>query len=60
MTNTEHQLNEITDALRQVIAIEQIKAKQQVITIIATELENSTSPHQILNELVNWATGEEK
>jgi hypothetical protein len=59
MTNTEHQLNEITEALRQVIAIEQIKARQQVLKIIATELENGTSPHQILEDLVNWATEKE-
>jgi hypothetical protein len=59
MTNEEHQLNEMVDAIQQVTAISETKgiiiAKREVVDIINTGLENKDSWHVILTKVIDWA-----
>jgi len=61
MTNPEHQLDEMVNAIQQVIAVSEHKSRlttqQEVIKLINDGLDKNHSPFTILSNLTNWAGG---
>jgi hypothetical protein len=59
MTNEEHQLDEMVNAIQQVTAVSESKgillAKQEVIKLINEGLDKNQMPMTILHNLANWA-----
>jgi hypothetical protein len=55
-----HQAEELARAISQVINIERTKAKLDVFTIIKDGHEASTSPHQILQDVLTWVATDDK
>lgn len=59
MTNEEHQLNEMVEALHQVMNVTEtkatIQAKREVIAIIDSGLDNNNSFQVILTQVIDWA-----
>jgi hypothetical protein len=59
MTNEEHQLDEMVNAIQQVTAVSESKgkliAKQEVIKLINEGLDKNHMPMTILSTLANWA-----
>jgi hypothetical protein len=58
MTKEEHQLDEMVEALHQVMNISQtkatIEAKREVVNIIDTGLNNNNSFQVILTQVIDW------
>jgi hypothetical protein len=54
MTNAEHQLDEMVNAIVQVVNIEGIKARKDVINIITKGVENKENPSDILVSVLDW------
>jgi hypothetical protein len=59
MTNEEHQLDEMVNAIQQVTAVSETKgiiiAKREVVDIIDKGLTNKDSWHVILTKVIDWA-----
>jgi cell fate (sporulation/competence/biofilm development) regulator YlbF (YheA/YmcA/DUF963 family) len=59
MTNEEHQLDEMVEALHQVMNVTEtkatIQAKREVIAIIDSGLDNNNSFQVILTQVIDWA-----
>jgi hypothetical protein len=54
MTNAEHQLDEMVNAIVQVVNIEGVKARKDVINIITKGVENKENPSDILISVLDW------
>jgi len=59
MTNEEHQLDEMVNAIQQVTAVSESKgiiiAKREVVDIIDKGINNQDSWHVILTKVIDWA-----
>jgi hypothetical protein len=54
MTNAEHQLDEMVNAIVQVVNIEGVKACKDVINIINAGVESKQNPSDILISVLDW------
>jgi hypothetical protein len=58
MTNEEHQLNEMVEAIQQVTAISETKgiilAKQEVIKIIDNGIDSDKNWHEVIIDVMAW------
>ena len=54
MTNAEHQLDEMVNAIVQVVNIEGVKARKDVINIITAGVESKQNPSDILISVLDW------
>jgi hypothetical protein len=54
MTNAEHQLDEMVNAIVQVVNIEGVKARKDVINIINAGVESKQNPSDILISVLDW------
>jgi hypothetical protein len=58
MTNEEHQLDEMVNAIQQVTAVSETKgiilAKQQVINIIENGIDSDKNWHEIIIDVMAW------
>ena len=59
MTKEEHQLDEMVEALHQVMNVTEtkatIQAKREVVAIIDSGLDNNNSFQVILTQVIDWA-----
>jgi hypothetical protein len=54
MTHSEQQLDEMVNAIQQVVNIEGVKARKDVINIITKGVENKENPSDILISVLDW------
>jgi hypothetical protein len=54
MTHSEQQLDEMVNAIQQVVNIEGVKARKDVINIITKGVENKENPSDILIQVLDW------
>jgi hypothetical protein len=54
MSIEEQQLNEMVNAIQQVVNIEGVKARKDVINIITKGVENKENPADILVSVLDW------
>jgi len=54
MSNEDQQLNEMVNAIQQVVNIEGVKARKDVINIITKGVENKENPSDILIQVLDW------
>jgi hypothetical protein len=54
MSIEEHQLDEMVNAIQQVVNIESVKARKDVINIITAGIENKENPSDILVSVLDW------
>jgi hypothetical protein len=54
MTIEEQQLNEMVNAIQQVVNIEGVKARKDVINIITAGVESKQNPADILVSVLDW------
>jgi hypothetical protein len=58
LTIEEHQMNEMVNAIQQVVSIENVKARKDVIKIITEGVEAGTNPADILCNVLDWCGNE--
>jgi hypothetical protein len=54
MSIEDQQLNEMVNAIQQVVNIEGVKARKDVINIITKGVENKENPSDILIQVLDW------
>ena len=54
MSNETQQLDEMVNAIQQVVNIEGVKARKDVMKIVSDGVENGTNPTDILIKVLDW------
>jgi hypothetical protein len=54
MSIEDQQLNEMVNAIQQVVNVQDIKARQEVLNLIGTGLNADKNPAEILSSVLDW------
>jgi len=54
MSIEDQQLNEMVNAIQQVVNVQDIKARQEVLNLIGTGLNEDKNPAEILSSVLDW------
>jgi hypothetical protein len=58
MSKEQHQLDEMVNAIAQVINVESVKARKEVIKIIGDGVDANNNPSDILIKVLEWCGNE--
>lgn len=54
MSNAELQLDEMVNAIQQVVNVQEFKSRKQVLDLIQTGVDSNKNPAEILSIVLDW------